>query len=158
MDKFQYLFKLPNPVVFDRLGQFAYVPINKAAQTSITRNILKDRAIVKKDDKKKWMKFANIYLNTKEWSNLTTFGISRHPLNKFISAYFYLSKKNRIDPCSDINDFVRKNLTKKSNPNKIDLHFQLQWNAFYFKNSLLVDHLIRLDNISDELPEIWSCN
>jgi len=156
MDKFQYLFKLPNPVVFDRLGQFAYVPINKAAQTSITRNILKDRAIVKKDDKKKWMKFANIYLNTKEWSNLTTFGISRHPLNKFISAYFYLSKKNRIDPCSDINDFVRKNLTKKSNPNKIDLHFQLQWNAFYFKNSLLVDHLIRLDNISDELPEILS--
>lgn len=156
MDKFQYLFKLPNPVIFDRLGQFAYVPINKAAQTSITRNILKDRAIVKKDDKKKWMKFADIYLNTKEWPNLTTFGISRHPLDKFISAYFYLSKKNRIDPCSDINDFVAKNLTKKSNPNKIDLHFQLQWNAFYFKNNLLVDHLIRLENISYELPKILS--
>ena len=156
MDKFEYLFKLPNPVIFDRLGQFAYVPINKAAQTSITRNILKDRAVVKKDDKKEWMKFADIYLNTKEWLSLTTFGISRHPVDKFISAYFYLSKKNRIDPCSDINDFVQKNLTKKSNPNKINLHFQLQWNAFYFENTLLVDHLVRLENISDELPKILS--
>ena len=156
MDKFQYLFKLPNPVIFDRLGQFAYIPINKAAQTSITRNILKGRAIVKKDDKKEWMKFADIYLNTKEWPNLTTFGVSRHPIDKFISAYFYLSKKNRIDPCSDINDFVCKNLTKTSNPNKIDLHFQRQWNCFYFCNNLLIDHLIRLENISNELPKVLS--
>lgn len=156
MDKFEYLFKLPNPVIFDRLGQFAYIPINKAAQTSITRNILKDRAVVKKDDKKEWMKLADIYLNPKEWSNLTTFGISRHPIDKFISAYFYLSKKKRIDPCSDINDFVCKNLTKASNPNKIDLHFQLQWNCFYFRNNLLVDNLIRLENISNELPKVLS--
>jgi len=156
MDKFQYLSKLPNPIVFDRLGAFAYIPINKAAQTSITRNILKDRAIVKKDNKDLWLSCADKYLNEKEWQRLNTFGISRHPLDKFISAYFYLAKKNRINSCSDINDFVSKNLTKKSNPNKIDLHFQLQWNAFYFKKNLLIDHLIMLENISYELPKILS--
>lgn len=156
MDKFQYLSKLPNPIIFDKLGTFAYIPINKAAQTSVTRNILRDRAIVKKDDKDLWLSYSEQYLNEKEWQRLNTFAICRHPLDKFISAYFYLAKKNRIDPCSDINDFVAKNLTKKSNPNKIDLHFQLQWNAFYFKNNLLVDHLIRLENISYELPKILS--
>ena len=63
MGKFEYLFKLPNPIIFDKLGLFAYIPINKAAQTSITRNILKDRAIVKKDNKDLWLSCSEKYLN-----------------------------------------------------------------------------------------------
>ena len=29
MDKFEYLSKLPNPIIFDKLGSFAYIPKTK---------------------------------------------------------------------------------------------------------------------------------
>lgn len=151
-NKFNFLYNLANPVIFDSSGEFAYIPINKAGQRSIARELLKDRVVIKKDNKEAWKLHADKFLNESDWAKLTTFGICRHPLDKFISAYFYLSKKGRIDPCNNINDFIFKNLSYDSNPNKINLHFQTQHNAFFFKKQLLVKHLIPLEDIYQQLP------
>ena len=91
-NKFNFLYNLANPVIFDSSGEFAYIPINKAGQRSITRELLKDRVVIKKDDKEAWKLYADKFLNESSWAKLTTFGICRHPLDKFISAYFYLYK------------------------------------------------------------------
>ena len=43
MNILNYIENLENPIIFDRDNKFLYFPINKNAQTSICRNILKHR-------------------------------------------------------------------------------------------------------------------
>jgi len=57
----EYIANLENPVILDKNNQFIYFPINKNTQTSICRNLLKNRCILKKDNKLIWQqKFDNL--------------------------------------------------------------------------------------------------
>lgn len=150
--KFSYLARLPNNLVFDTEGKFLFFPINKAAQTSIVRGIFKDRAVVRKDDVEKWEVFTKYYLNEGSLSSLVSFGVCRHPISKFISAYFYLLNKNLIPDEGDMNKYLLKHWSPSTNPNKINLHFQVQYKNFFYKGGLLPNYLIKLENINEDLP------
>ena len=54
MSILNHIENLENPIIFDRDNKFLYFPINKNAQTSIVRNILKHRCVLRKDSLDKW--------------------------------------------------------------------------------------------------------
>ena len=92
-DIIRYIKNLENPVIFDVENTFLYFPIDKNAQTSIARNLLKFRCIVRKDNEIAWNNyFSNNIINKDSLDKYFKFGVLRNPYSKFVSAYFHLGK------------------------------------------------------------------
>lgn len=142
----EYITNLENPVILDKNNQFIYFPINKNAQTSICRNLLKDRCILKKDNKLIWQqKFDNL----SNIDNYYKFGVIRNPYDKFVSAYFYLLKCNKLPHHLDLTDFVLNHFG-----DFYDGHFQKQKPQLYYNDILMVDKLIRFENLSNDWEDV----
>lgn len=145
-----YIKNRENPVIFDKNGEFVYFPVNKVMQTTIARNLLSKRCIVYKDNPKLWLE----YFEKTDFDNIYKFGIIRNPADKFESAFNYLKKNPRLSKRLkinnlNINDFVKTKIIKYDNPYNFNSHFEKQYEGFFYNNNILVDDLIKLENIND---------
>lgn len=144
----EYLKKRENPLIFDKKGKFVYFPVNKVMQTTIAREILKDRVIIKKDNPELW----NYYFQKTDFNKVYKFGITRHPVKKFESAFNYLkyiekkwSEKLKIKN-QGINEFVKNRIKGCQNPYFINPHFEKQYEGFYCQEQILIDELFQMEN------------
>lgn len=151
MDKIkEYIKKRENHVIFDKEGKFIYFPVNKVMQTTLARNLLKNRCIIYKDNPSLW----NEYFEKTDFKNTYKFSIIRNPIDKFESAYNYLkkqekqSKRLKIENLN-INNFIKNILINYSNPSQLNAHFERQYEGLYFSDKLLVDDLIKIENTED---------
>jgi len=145
-----------NPVILDKENKFVYFPTNKVMQTTLARNILKDRVIVKKDNPKLWLE----HFEKTDFNSIYKFGITRHPFGKFESAFNYLKSLNRTSKRMgisnmNINDYI-KNIDYNINPYKLNPHFEYQYDSFYYKNELLVDELFKIETIQDNYKILFN--
>ena len=143
----EYLKKRENPLIFDKKGKFVYFPVNKVMQTTIAREILKDRVIIRKDNPELW----NYYFQKTDFNKVYKFGITRHPVKKFESAFNYLksiekwSEKLKIKN-QGINEFVKNRIKGCQNPYLINPHFEKQYKGFYCQEQILIDELFQMEN------------
>lgn len=145
-----YLRQRENPIIFDKKGKFIYFPTNKVMQTTLARRILKKRCIVKKDNKQLW----NHYFDKIDFNKVYKFGITRHPVSKFESAFNYLKKLDKWAKILkikevNINDFIKTRFRDCSNPFLINNHFERQYESFFFQEHSLVDDLFQIENKKD---------
>ena len=150
-----YLKKRENPIIFDKNNEFIYFPVNKVMQTTIARNYLKDRCIIYKDNPKLW----NEYFKKTDFNTIYKFGIIRNPIHKFESSFNYLKKQNKLSKRLkidniDINTFVQKVIVNYDNPFLFNPHFEKQYEAFYYNDTLLVDELFKIEN-EDDLNKLF---
>lgn len=166
MDVREYIFKRENPVVFDKEGKFVYFPVNKAMQSTLARNLLSDRCIIFKDNKQKWIKA----FNETNFDEVYKFGITRHPVTKFESAFNYIKKQEkkslkhkrgmRLSKIS-INKYVKKIVVNYNNPFELNPHFEKQYEGFYFNGKLIVDELFKIESKEEKnkmYEKIGICN
>lgn len=145
-----YLRQRENPIIFDKSGEFIYFPTNKVMQTTLARRIFKKRCIVKKDNKQLW----NHYFDKTDFNKVYKFGITRHPVTKFESAFNYLKKLDKWAKILkikelNINDFIKTRLRNCSNPFLINNHFEKQYDSFFYQDHLLVNDLFQIENKKD---------
>jgi hypothetical protein len=146
----EYIKKRENPVIFDKEGKFIYFPVNKVMQTTLARNLLKNRCIIYKDNPSLWIE----YFEKTDFDNIYKFSIIRNPIDKFESAYNYLkkqekqSKRLKIENLN-INDFIKNIMINYNNPYDFNSHFERQYEGLYYDDKLLVDNLVKIENIED---------
>ncbi|WBA17100.1 sulfotransferase family 2 domain-containing protein [Salinivibrio kushneri] len=87
-----------------------------------------------------------------------TFTIVREPIDRFLSAYNFLtsgglSKKDRdfnrevLSKCSSVNEFIEKEMSVNSlNVYKVP-HFESQYEYVYSRGTLLVDFVFKLEDL-----------
>ena len=142
----EYLKMRENPIIFDKEGKFIYFPVNKVMQTTLVREIFNKRLIVKKDDPALW----NRYFEKTDFNNIYKFGITRHPVSKFESAFNYLNSINKYSQQlienQEINVFVKNKMSNCSNPFEINPHFERQNESFYCRDTLLVNDLYQIES------------
>jgi sulfotransferase famil protein len=144
----KYIRDLENPLIFDSEHKFIYFPINKNAQTSIARNILGERCIVRKDNTLIWESFFETKLSHAYFNDCVKFGIVRNPFDRFISAYQYLNNRRKLPKHKKFDDFVEKHFLEGNgfyHPVFQEQHLQL-----YYKDNLMVDVILRFENLNDE--------
>ena len=146
----EYIKSRENPVIFDKNGKFVYFPVNKVMQITMTRYMLVNRCIIYKDNPEKWTE----YFNKTNFNKLYKFGIVRHPIAKFQSAFNYLKKQKMLSIMlgmsnMNINDYVKKIVTQYNNPYLINAHFEKQYEGFYLDGRLVVDDLFKMENKND---------
>lgn len=158
----EFIFKRENPVIFDKKGEFVYFPTNKVMQTTLARNILSDRCIIFKDDNEKWLKS----FNDTNFDKVYKFGITRHPVTRFESAFNYLKNIPEISKIMGIstitiNDYVKNTVVNCNNPFQLNNHFEKQYEGFYFNDKLIVDELFKIENkeeINKMYEKLGICN
>jgi len=143
MNILNYIENLENPIIFDRDNKFLYFPINKNAQTSICRNILKHRCILRKDSLDKWIGYQK-NLTEESIYEYFKFGVIRNPYDRFVSAYFYLLQNNKLPKHDSIDSFIKNYFPLGDFYNA---HFQKQKPQLYYNDKLIVDYLARLETI-----------
>ena len=151
------LYSRRNPIIFDKKQNFIFIPNNKVAQTSIVRNILKDRCVVKKDNSLKWHFFFLLALRDCYYKRniIYTFTVVRNPYAMVFSAYDYLKYKLRKDKLSkydDFNEFIEKLLSKERE--KVDPHFLPQSDSLIYKNKTLPIHVYYLETLNESWKEL----
>jgi len=151
----EYIFKRENPVIFDKKGEFVYFPTNKVMQTTLARNVLSDRCIVFKDNNATWIET----FNKTDFDNVYKFGITRHPVTKFESAFNYLKKQPKLSKRmgiynTTINDYVKNIVINCNNPFTLNEHFEKQYDSFYFNDELIVDDLFKMEN-KEEINKMY---
>jgi hypothetical protein len=151
----EFILSRQNPVIFDKNGEFVYFPTNKAMQTTLVRNILSDRCIVYKNNKTKWLE----KLNETDFDNIYKFGITRHPIFKFESAFNYLKKQPRLSKRmnianTNINHYIKTVVINFEDPALLNPHFEKQYESFYFNDKLVVDDLFKME-IQDDIDKMY---
>lgn len=137
-----------NPVILDRDDRFVFFPNSKVAQRSIARDLLADRAIVRKDDPAGWEarfdRLDDAYL-----ARTVTFTIVRNPYDRVVSAFFYLR-----DRCGGwaFNRFVVEVLGREGAA--FDPHFEPQSDGLFHDGTLLVDCVGRFETLDESWREI----
>tara|TARA_Y100000385_G_scaffold290524_1_gene364053 strand:- start:1027 stop:1626 length:600 start_codon:yes stop_codon:yes gene_type:complete len=147
MNILEYIESLENPIVFDTDNKFLFFPINKNAQTSICRNTLKHRCVLRKDSLDKWVGYQK-NLTEESIYEYFKFAIVRNPYDRFVSAYFYLLQNDGTFPKHDSIDSFIKNYFPLGD--FYDVHFQKQTPQLYYNDKLIVDYLGRLETINTD--------
>jgi len=151
----EYIFNRENPVIFDK-KKFVYFPSNKVMQTTLVKNLLSDRCIVlNTKNEKLWLKT----FNKTNFDEIYKFGITRHPVTKFESAFNYLKSRNKHSKKMGItnikiNDYVKNVIMNYNNPFKLNPHFEKQYESFYFNNELIVDELFKIES-KEEISKMY---
>jgi hypothetical protein len=146
----EYIKKRENPVILDIKGEFVFFSVNKAMQTTVVRYLLSERCVLYRDNPSKWLEL----FNKTNFNEVYKFGIIRHPVTKFESAFNYLKRKKNISAKLKIsnrciNDYVKNVVINYDNPFLINLHFEKQYESFYFDNKLIVNDLFKIENKKD---------
>ncbi|WP_158583459.1 sulfotransferase family 2 domain-containing protein [Salinisphaera sp. Q1T1-3] len=144
-----------NPLIFDSEKRFIYFPNNKAAQTSIARNMLRDRAIVWKDDKIQWEK--NFWLNLAEniYRPKFSFTVVRNPYDIVVSAFHYLKDKNEtVGKYDSFSSFCVQELQYRRE--EIDHHFLPQSEKMFKDGVCRVDYVARVESLNEDWSKIAS--
>lgn len=151
--------------VLDCEKKFTFFYNLKVAQTSINRDLLKNRAIVPKDDFKKYKKILSLY----DIDNTFKFTIVRNPWDRVVSGFMYLMKLKEINyTVSGFKDFI-KSLNKDKDSDEILFpgdnvvlkHLNTQFNRAYFNDKCFVDFIGKLENIKkdwDYISNIINCS
>lgn len=136
--------------ILDKEKKFIFIPHNKVAQRSVTRDLLKGRVLVRKDD-------INTYdtywknLTNKELSKMFVFTIIRNPYDRYVSAFFYFQGKSMLRVINNNADFTEWTLSKfKEWGLDFNPHFERQVSRIYYKGKLIVDFVARLENIKED--------
>ncbi len=129
------------PVVLDRRGEFIFFANFKCGYTSIVRNALKGRAVVRKSDKKRWRNILD-GMSVEDFKHAFKFKIVRNPYDRAVSAFIYLKKKELIDKKWVFRDFVKRELQNNRELEGYNDHFHRQVNGIEF-----VDYVGRLEDI-----------
>jgi hypothetical protein len=79
-----------------------------------------------------------------------TLAIVRNPLNRFISAYFYLHKVKKINYNGDIHKFIRDIKTNKISSTNSPVVFDHIRPMYHFTGTVLPDYVIKLENLDEE--------
>lgn len=139
--------------VLDTEDKYMFFCINKVAQTSINRNLLKNRAIVFKDDPKNWYKKFDSY-SDEEVNKLFKFTIVRNPWDKTVSFFFYYKRicDKKVHGYSNFNDFVCSCLSKYGAD--YDSHLELQYPKSYYKGKQFVDIIGRYETLDTDWKKI----
>ena len=157
----EYIYLREVPVIFDRKELFVFFPTKKAMTTTLTRYLLKDRAIVKKDNKKLW----NEYFKKTDFNKIYKFGIIREPISRFISAFHYIKYTQHIykylkipknmNQKMKINNYIKKILVNYENPFDINSHFGFQYSGYFFNDNKLVDDIFILENMNKDYIKLF---
>lgn len=148
-----YIYNREIPVIFDKKGLFVFFPTKKAMTTSLTRYLLKDRVVIRKDNKKLWEE----YFKKTDFNEIYKFGIIREPISRFSSAFHYIKYKQHIyrylkipkdmNKKMDINNYIKKILVNYENPFQISEHFGFQYSGYFCDNIKLVNEIFLLENM-----------
>lgn len=142
---------LSNPIIFDRNKEFIYLPINKNAQSSIARNLLANRCIIKKSSPYEW-KLRMFLLNKKQFNTTFKFVIIRNPFDRFTSAYNYLYNTSKYFKekyqNTPIDKFILDYLYDHNQDNFIDPHFETQHDKVFYEDQKIPDHIIKFENLN----------
>ncbi|OVE75610.1 hypothetical protein BVX97_04290 [bacterium E08(2017)] len=140
--------------VLDSNDMFMFFPNNKVAQTSINRNLLKDRVIVFKDDHSRYIGKMHSY-DLEQAERIFKFTVVRNPWDKAVSAFTYLQgvkqykrKYSEMDFCF----FVKHYLNKKGMG--LDPHFNRQYENAFYNGIQYVDFIAKLETLHDDWKEI----
>jgi hypothetical protein len=118
-----------------------YIRLPKCAGTSMHRFKGPFRSFQKS------VKQLNLQNSLNEYK---TFTIVRNPLNRFVSAYFYLHQINKINYKADINKFINDIKTNKISPTTSPLVFDHIRPMHHFTGTTLPNYIIKLENLDYE--------
>lgn len=96
------------------------------------------------------------------YSSVRSFSVVRNPYSRFVSAYNFLNnggmssidkefKVNIIEKYDDINHFIINVFDNRKGKSKFDVpHFEVQSDYLYYRSTLLVDYVFKLEDISGD--------
>jgi len=146
---FLNLYNRTNPVVLDKDSKFIFIPNNKVAQTSIVRNVLRNRCIVKKDNSLRWHLHFLKTIFLLPFRKYYTFTVVRNSYAMVFSAFNYVKYKlnhTELNKYDDFNCFVKELLSRKREA--IDPHFLPQSEKIdsYISKEINVNYLETLNS------------
>jgi len=137
--------------ILDAEDKFMFFGNRKVGLQSVARHLLKDRAILKKDDRHWWAE----KLRTIDVGSIFKFTIVRNPWDKALSAFYalqQLGKRPRISKAVTFRDFVKTVLRVQGIP--YDIHFEFQYPRAYYNGEVFIDFIARLENITEDWKKI----
>lgn len=141
-----------NPIILDRRLQFVYFPNNKVCQTSIARNVLAHRAVVRKDSARRWDRWFDKSLAAAS-ENTFCFTVVRNPFDLVVSAYFYLQKRNHVvSRYGTFEEFVLHCLHVQGAT--VDPHFLPQSEKLFREGEAFPDMIAHFETIGEDWPQI----
>ena len=97
-------------------------------------------------------------IGKKKWDNRFTVSLIRHPYSKVVSHYNYRVKTNKTNLKSspiDLNDWVKLSYGEKNKRfYNVPLMFEPSFNWLTYKDHLVVDCIVKLEEIDSEWPMI----
>lgn len=138
--------------VFDADLRFVYFTHNKNAQTSVNRVLLRNRAIVEKDNYKLWTLARAMQLGLWERRRPVTFTIVRNPFDRVVSAFCYLQKIGKIAPQANFEDFMTETFVH-TGPS-FDPHFLPQAKYHLPIHEMGFDHVIYFEDLAIAWPAL----
>jgi len=154
MNKEDFIKNRNASVVFDKEYKFLFFNHNKNAQTSVNRNLLMQRAIVKKDNVDDWKKYRKFYEEHFDTLNPITFTIIRNPLDRFCSAFFYLQERKKIPKSFSIDYFTQKVFLKEGI--LYDPHFIPQEKYTKPIYELGFDYILKIETLETDWKKMCS--
>lgn len=135
--------------ILDKRDEYMFFSINKVLQTSINRSVLKDRAIIYKDNSEVWEAKFNNYCD-RDIASMFKFTFVRNPWDKTVSFFFYYKRigDSIVQGFGSFDEFVCK-LLKKGGVN-LDAHLEMQYPKVYFQDKKFLDYIGRFENASED--------
>lgn len=138
--------------ILDKDRRFVFFCHNKVAQTSINRNLLKERAIVRKDNGKifHYHRIKN-YLYY-DFSHPFTFTIVRNPYDRVVSAFEHLKKFEKVKSNWTFDYFVREILIGQRE--NFDIHFLPQFHWSRPLSKINFDYIGKFETLKEDWKNI----
>ena len=128
----------------DRMGMFAFFYNCKAASMSVQRYLLKDRAIVRKDDSCAYHQVLS-QMTDDDLDGLFKFTIVRNPFARVVSAYHYLLATGTNMQGRNFEQFVLS-----ENMPAFNHHFHRQVDLIAHNGKLIVDFVAKIETIESD--------
>lgn len=162
---FNYIKEKTTPAL-DTQDKFMFFFNCKAASTSVNRKLLKNRAILYKSHKKRYLKKKLDSYTKKDFEAIFKFTIVRNPWTRTVSAFRYLKRYKVINSNISFEWFVNNILSSYENninklilpgwQNRLEFHVALQYPNAYFDGQQYVDYVAKVETISKDWNYIAS--